>query len=252
MLIDTHAHLSDPKFSIDRDLVIKRASENGINKIVEVGCEPYIWKDSFRLAKLNPGIFCAFGIHPHEAKLASPELLKTLEDLLKYPKAVAVGETGLDYYYNHSPKEVQQKVLKLHIELAVKTGKPVIIHCRDAYKDLIEILGPYPSIKGVIHCFSGNVNEALRLIEMGFLLGIDGPITYPKAAVLRNVVKEIPLDKLVLETDSPYLPPQEFRGKRNEPSYLAQIAEETANIKSVSIDEVSTITTQNALGLFAL
>ena len=250
MYIDTHAHLSDPKFNIDRDLAIKRAKENNVTNIIEIGCEPGLWKIAYGISALNPDIYCALSIHPHEARMATPELFKTLEELLKLPKMVAVGETGLDYYYDHSPREIQKTVLKIHIELALKLNKPLIIHCRDAYKDLINILGAYKSLNGAIHCFSGNTEEAKEVIKMGFLIGIDGPVTYPKANVLRAVVKEIPLEKILLETDSPYLPPQDRRGQRNEPSYLPQVAEEIAKIKNIGIDMVSEITSNNSFNLF--
>jgi TatD DNase family protein len=249
-MIDTHVHLSDPKFDLDRDLAIKRAKENGITKIIEVGCEPFLWKPSFRLSELNPEIYCAFGIHPHEAKTATTELFNTLENLLRQPKAVAIGETGLDYYYNHSPKDIQKQVLKTHLELSLKIKKPVIIHCRDAYQDLLDILNEYTGLSGVIHCFSGNTEEAKKLIELGFFLGIDGPVTYPKALVLKEVVKEIPLEKLLIETDSPYLPPQTYRGKRNEPSYLPHIADEIAKIKKIEINKVCEITLNSSIELF--
>lgn len=252
MYIDTHSHLSDPKFDIDRDLVIKRAKENDVTGIIEIGCEPGLWKTAYGISELNPGIYCALAIHPHEARMATPALFKTLEELLQLPKMVAVGETGLDYYYDHSPREIQKTVLKLHVELALKLSKPLIIHCRDAYGELATILGTYKGLNGVIHCFSGNTSEAKELIEMGFLIGIDGPVTYPKANVLRSVVKDISLDKMLLETDSPYLPPQDHRGNRNEPSYLPHIAQEIANIKNIGIDTVAETTTNNAVMLFKL
>ena len=255
MLIDTHAHLSDGRFDVDRDLAIKRASDAGVAKIIEIGCEPYTWKASVDLAERNPGIYFALGIHPHEAVQANGELMAALSRACQHRKCVAIGETGLDYYYDHSPRPVQQAVFKAHIKLALELQKPLIIHCRDAYEDLLAILkhqSPLPPVPGVIHCFSGTRADAEAFIGHGFKLGIDGPVTYPKAMVLQEVVKDIPLEHFVLETDAPYLPPQPVRGKRNEPAFIVHTAEAVAYIKKVPIASVIDITTQNARQLFGI
>jgi TatD DNase family protein len=253
MYIDTHCHLSDARFEVDRDLVIKRAHGAGVGKMVEVACEPSLWKPSFDISVLNPDIFCAYGLHPHEAKHFNEEVLTMLEKLLQDKKAVAVGETGLDYFYNYSTPDAQKTVFRIHIKLARKLNKPLVIHCRQAYPDLFEILKSEKTgdnYRGVVHCFSGSAAEAAELIGMGFFIGIDGPVTYPSAKTLREVVKVTPLENMLIETDSPYLPPQEYRGKRNEPSYVALVAAEIAMLKQTTVETVAGKTTENALKLF--
>ncbi|MFC1501415.1 TatD family hydrolase [Elusimicrobiota bacterium] len=252
MYIDTHCHLLDNKFNDDLNDVIKRAEEFNVRKFIEIGCEPDDWNKTLDFVNANPDFYGVIGIHPQEAKLSNIEKLNILKDLLKQEKIKAVGETGLDYYYENSPRETQEKVFIDHLKLAQKINKPVVIHCRDAYNDLINILGEFGRIPGVIHCFSGSVDEGKNLVNMGFLLGIDGPVTYPKASSLRETVEAVPIEKIILETDSPYLPPQEYRGQRNEPCYLPIIAEEIANIKNISIEDVEKITTENAVKLFKL
>jgi TatD DNase family protein len=251
MLIDTHAHLTDARFDTDRAETIKRAKDAGISNIIEIACDPQKWDKALKLSKDNPGIYCALGLHPQDAKLYTPELFAQLEQLVKDPTVVALGETGFDYHYENSPRNTQNEVFIRHIEISVKTGKPLVIHCREAYPDLIGILKNY-NCRGTIHCFSGSVAEALELVTLGYYLGIDGPLTYPKSEILREVVKQIPLDRLVIETDSPYLPPQSFRGKRNEPYYIEHIAKEIARIKNIGLDAVGSATTANAVALFNL
>ncbi|MFH1369409.1 MAG: TatD family hydrolase [Elusimicrobiota bacterium] len=255
MYIDTHAQLLDTPFDSDRDSVISRAAEKGVDRIIEIGWEPGIWKSTVKLSETRENIFCALGVHPHDAGKAGARELNELRVLLDNPGVKAVGETGLDYYYKNSPVELQKNHFIRHIELAKETGKPLIIHCREAFKDLIGIVSMYydgSRPAGVSHCFAGSVDEARTMIALGFLIGIDGPVTYPSAKVLKEVVAAIPLEKILLETDCPYLPPQAFRGKRNEPSYLTYIAEEVAKIKNVSVDTVARITTENAVNLFNL
>jgi TatD DNase family protein len=255
MLIDSHAHLLDPRFDADRDQVIMSALSSGISFIIESGCEENEWDKVIELCRSNNHVYCALGIHPHEAKTATDAAFAALEKKLGDPKAVAVGETGLDYFYKHSDPEVQKQVFLKHIDLAVKTGKPLVIHCRDAYVDMLPLLKSNSGRlrkPGLIHCFSGTPAEAKVLIGMGFLLGIDGPVTYPTARNLKDTVREIPLEKLVLETDCPYLPPQSYRGKRNEPAYLACVAEEIAMIKQVALETVEEVTTSNARELFSI
>jgi len=256
MLIDTHTHLNDARFDADRAETIKRAKAAGVSNIIEIACDPQKWDEALKLSAANRGIYCSLGIHPQEAKQCTPELFEQLEQLLKNPSVIALGETGFDYHYENSSRNTQKEVFIKHIELSIKIGKPLVIHCRpsssagkDAYDDLIQILKERPC-RGVIHCFSGSVAEAVELAAIGYYLGIDGPITYPKSEILREVVKQIPLDRLLTETDSPYLPPQGFRGKRNEPSYIEHIAKEIARIKGIGLYEVEKTTAANATALF--
>ena len=249
MLIDTHAHLADKRFDADRKQAIERAKAAGVLKIIEIACEPHCWQKTIDLAEQNDGIYCAVGLHPQDAKLCTADVFSELERFAALPRVVAIGETGFDYHYENSPRDQQREVFIKHINLSFKTGKPLSIHCRDAYPDLFEVLNNM-KCRGVIHCFSGSVKQAEKLVEMGFYLGIDGPATYPKSEELKKVVEAIPLDKLLLETDSPYLAPQQYRGKRNEPSYIQFIAQEIAKIKQIKFEEVAETTSRNADILF--
>lgn len=252
MYIDTHAHLLDPRFDVDRDAVIGRAAELGVGSIIEIGCDPDGWQTVLAFCERR-GARCVLGIHPQDAQRSSDDLLTALEDLARRPDVVGIGETGLDYHFENSPRAVQKDVFEKTLDIAQRAGKPVVIHCREAYPDLLALLAARRTLpRGVVHCFSGTPEEALRLVDRGFLLGIDGPVTYPKNAALKAVVRQVPLEKIVLETDSPYLPPQEHRGERNEPSYLPRIAAEVAALKDVPVEEVARVTSAAAAALFGL
>jgi TatD DNase family protein len=254
MFIDTHAHLLDKRFDKDRLEMLGRAKASRVEKILEISCEPDGWQAALYFSKANKGVTCALGVHPQEAKLASPEVLKKLENLALDEKVTAIGETGLDYYHENSSREEQKRVFLFHINLSLKINKPLILHCRDAYPDMFEILSKIklPDLPGVVHCFSGTPEQALELIKMGFYIGIDGPVTYPNAQALKDTVKQIPLEKILIETDSPYLPPQKYRGTRNEPAYVPLVAAEIALIKGINIKDVENITSENAQSLFRL
>ena len=253
-LIDTHAHIMDPRFDNDREDVIKRAMDNGVNTIIEVACQIEEWELAVNLALNHQNIFCALGIHPLYSQTFSEENWSILENLCRNDKVKAVGETGLDFYHAKPPYNFQEELFIKHIELALALNKPLSIHCRNAYPRLIELLTQFASKKtlpnAVVHCFSGTKEEAKKLVGFGFFLGIDGPITYPKSLSLKESVFDTSLDKLLLETDCPYLPPQKFRGQRNEPSYISMIASEIAVIKNVSLELVIDATTKNAQKLF--
>jgi TatD DNase family protein len=254
MIIDTHAHISDSRFDDDREVVIKKAFDCGIEKIFEIACEMRYWDRALELSKQD-NIFLSFGIHPIETIKAAREDYSKLQTLIQDEKCIAVGEIGLDYHYESSPQNIniQKKSFLKQINIAVKHSKTVIIHCRDAYDEVIDFLKKYKNVvKGVIHCFSGTPKQAKMFIEMGFLLGIDGPVTYKKSDNLKQVVFETDLDKLLVETDCPYLAPQKYRGQRNEPSYIVETLKEISAIKNILIDEVVQITTQNALKLFGI
>ncbi len=262
-LIDTHAHLDHPKFDHDREAVIQRALDAGVGTIITVGADLASSRASIALAESHTGIFATVGAHPHDAKMVSLADLDELRRLAAHPTVVAIGEMGLDYYWDHSPHEVQKEVLEAQLGIAVEVGKPVVIHIRDkkgqrsAYEDALSILDKWadelPAGRvGVLHCFSGDPDAAQRALALGFYLGIDGPVTYPNAAGLREVAAQIPLDRLLLETDCPYLTPQFRRGKRNEPAYLGQIAGAVAQAVGVSVERVAQATTENARRLFTL
>lgn len=252
MLIDSHSHISDEKFDSDRQDVITRASDNDVKYIIEVGCDPNEWDKVSEISK-NQNVFSMFGIHPHDAIKFNEQTKSKLEILLQDKKCVAVGEIGLDYHYDLSPRDIQKKVFIEQMKLALKLNKPISIHCRSAYNDMLKILKEFKELpKGVIHCFSGNVDEAKQVLDMGFLLGIDGPCTYPKSDKLKEVITNTDIDKMLIETDCPYLAPQLYRGQRNEPSYVVEIAKKISEIKNIPFEEVCKITTDNTIKLFKL
>jgi TatD DNase family protein len=244
-MIDTHCHLLDSSFDKDRKEVIERAFSEGISGIIDINVEPSSWESSLKLCEKYENIFCTIGIHPNDA-----DKYTDFSNLLNNKKVIAVGECGLDYYRDYVSKDIQIKVFEKQLEIAISLNKPVVIHCRQAEEDVYNILSKYKGVVGVIHCFSSSVEYAEKFLQIGFYLGIDGPVTYPKADVLREIVKKVPIDKILLETDSPYLPPQKFRGKRNEPLYIKFVAEEIARIKEIPVDSVTKTTDENAKKLF--
>jgi TatD DNase family protein len=266
MFIDTHLHLADSKFDLDRETVVARAAGAGVSTLVEIAESPGMWDAAVELAELHPAIYASLGIHPHHAHEAGPdrwpELSRKLRELLKHPKVVAVGEFGLDYFRMQNTKEQQDYLFRQQLDLAQELGKPIVIHCRDAHSDTQKTLLEYypaaayarscPQPKGVIHCFSGTWEDAQTYLAHGFLLGIDGPVTYPNSTVLKENVVRLPLERIVLETDSPYLPPQTYRGGRNEPSYIPIIADAIALLKHKTVEEIGRQTTFNAKSLFRL
>jgi len=252
MLIDSHAHTSDAKFDLDRDEVIKRAFDSGLKYIIEVGCEPPLWDKVAELSKQEK-IYSMFGLHPQDADKFNDELLSKLKTLLSDKKCVAVGEIGLDYHYEICSRDLQKEIFTKQINLALEINKPMCIHCRDAYDDMLEVFKQFEVLpKGVIHCFSGSWEQAKIVLNMGFLIGIDGPCTYPKSNKLTKVIENVPLDKLLVETDCPYLAPQKYRGTRNEPSYVIEVAKKIAEIKNISFEEVCNIVTKNTIDLYSL
>ena len=248
MLIDTHSHIYYDKYSHDFDDVIDRAVNSGVEKIICIGTDLESSIQSLEISNKYKNIYCTIGYHPHESSLTKKNYLNKLEEISREDKVVAIGEIGLDYYYNNSDPEIQKKRFIEQVELANSLNLPVVIHNRDSDDDLYDILKKHLP-KGVIHCFSSNLNYANKIIELGILLSFTGIITF-KNSTLDNVIKEIPLSKIMVETDSPYLTPIPFRGKRNEPSHVKLVAEKIAQIKNISLEEVAYQTTKNALNLF--
>jgi TatD DNase family protein len=259
-IIDTHAHLDMSQFDNDRDDVVARAKAAGINRIITIGIDLESSRQSVRLAEKYPGVLAAVGIHPQESKGIGHNSIFQLEEISRSPKVVGIGETGLDFYRNNAPREDQFQVFQCQLELAQTRGLPVIIHSRQALEETLGIIKTWsaaynlPSGKprGVIHCFSGDPETALEYIELGFYISIGGYIGYPSSARLREAIVKIPGDRLVVETDCPFLPPQKFRGKRNEPAYTRIILEVLAGIKQISTEEMAAQTTRNAETLFNL
>lgn len=255
-LIDTHAHLDDPKFKDDIDDVIKRAQDAGIENIITVGA----WQKEkglrhiVELADRYDFVYAAIGVHPHDVKDAGEDAFNEIKGFSSHEKVIAIGETGLDYHYEYSPKDIQKKVFIKHIRLARELNLPLTIHSRDAEGDTLEILVAegVQDIGGVLHCFSGSYDMAKRCLDMGLYLSFTGVVTFPKAANVHEVVKRIPIERMLIETDCPYLAPEPHRGKRNEPAFVVETAKRIAEIKGLSFDDAARITTLNAKELFAI
>ena len=251
-LIDTHAHLDDRAFDDDRAAVIARCHAEGIG-VITVGVDLRSSGEAARLAERHRVIWAGVGVHPHEAKTYDPEVERELRELAAAEKVVAIGEIGLDYYRDLSPRGLQRDAFAAQIELANGLGLPVVIHNRESTKDLLAILRAHrPQRGGVVHSFLGDLDLASEFIELGLHLGVGGPLTFDKNGILRRAVAEVPLDLIIVETDSPYLTPVPHRGKRNEPAYVRYVAEEIARLKGISYEEVASATTGNARRLFSI
>jgi TatD DNase family protein len=257
-LVDTHCHLNLVEFEEDIGLVMERVNAAGITKILVPGTDFETSQSTVTLAQQYPEVYAAVGFHPHNAKKWGRAIQSELKELAQQPKVVAIGEIGLDYYRNISDHESQQNAFKGQLELAIELELPIVVHNREAIDDVMTILNDWvteipDTLKdrvGVLHAFSSDENAASKAIDKGFYIGIAGPITYSKANTLRNVVKEIPLERLLIETDAPYLTPDPHRGKRNEPGHVQLVATAIAKIRQVDIDKVKEKTAENARVLF--
>lgn len=251
-MIDTHIHLDSTKYKNDLPEVIKRAKQAGVNYFINPGSNLESNEKIINLIRLwRKEIIPAFGIHPHDASKFNDEIYENIKKYCQTYKAVAVGETGLDFHYNFSKQDVQIDVFKKHIQLAQELDLPIIIHCRKAENQVYEILKD-KNVRGVIHCFSGNWEEAQKFLDLGFYLGVTGVVTFPKAFTLQEVVKKTPLERLLVETDGPYLAPVPHRGKRNEPAYIILVAEKIVEIKKVSREAAKEQLNKNAKICFNL
>lgn len=253
-LFDTHAHLDDSVFAGDLDKVLERAQAAGVVLILNAGFDLESSAAAVELAEKHREIYAAVGIHPHEAAGAGTDYLAELERLAAHPKVVAVGEIGLDYYRDLSPRRVQKKVFWEQLELAKKLGKPVIIHDRDAHGDVMDILRRWaPGLAGgVMHCYSGSWEMAREVISLGFYISLAGPVTYPNAVRLKDIAARLPEERLLVETDAPYLAPQAFRGKRNEPALVVHTVEEIARLRKKDPKYIAEITSENGRRLFGI
>jgi len=252
-LFDSHCHLNDPKFKKDLELTIHRAKENSVSHVIVVGYDLKSSKKAIELAhQYQDFIRAAVAIHPHDAKTVTDDKVKELKKLASNPLVVAIGETGLDYYKNYSPKEDQIRVFIEHIEIANELNKPVILHIRDAFEDAFGILEKYPvKEKGVFHCFSGGPDEAKKAVEIGFFVSFSGTITF-NSKKLEEAALVTPDEKILVETDSPYLTPVPKRGRRNEPSFVYFVAQKLAELKGTSIEKIASITYENTVKLFKI
>jgi TatD DNase family protein len=264
LLIDTHAHLDFPDFKGDLDAVLERALERGVARIVSVGFDLHSSQHAVALAHRYANVSAAVGVHPHDASSWNATVASELESLAKDARVVAIGETGLDYYRNNSPRDAQVAAFRAQLALADRVGLPVIVHDREAHEDTMTELRAWSSDAslggkaalrgrlGVLHCFSGETAMAEELLAMGFLVSFAGPISYPKSIRLADLAMNLPLSSMVVETDSPFLPPQPWRGKRNEPAYVTAVAEKIAELRHVPYEVVAQATTANAKRLFGL
>ncbi|MBN8194352.1 TatD family hydrolase [Bacillus sp. NTK074B] len=252
MLFDTHVHLNAEQFDEDLEEVISRAREAGVENMVVVGFDRPTIDRAMELIGQYDFLYAAIGWHPVDAIDMKDEDLAWIEELSEHPKVVAIGEMGLDYHWDKSPKEVQKEVFRKQIQLAKKVKLPIVIHNRDATQDIVDILREEGAeeVGGIMHCFSGSPEVAQECVDMNFYISLGGPVTFKNARKPKEVAKEIPLDKLLIETDCPYLAPHPYRGKRNEPAYVKLVAEQIAELKEVSLEEVEKMTTENAKKLF--
>jgi TatD DNase family protein len=254
MLIDTHTHLDDARYNDDRDSMIARAQDAGVSTFVTIGCDLATSRSAVELAGRHPFVYATVGVHPHEAKHIADEWYDELHRLAQHDKVVAYGEIGLDYHYNHSPPQLQRDRFREQVCLARELHLPIVIHTREAQDDTIAILKDERAadIGGVFHCFSGDAWLAKDALDLGFFLSFSGVITFQNAAMLRDIVKTVPLDRMLIETDCPYLTPVPHRGKRNEPAHVRFVADKIAELKAVSIEEIEDITSRNAQRLFKI
>nr|WP_320050439.1 TatD family hydrolase [uncultured Desulfuromonas sp.] len=253
-LVDTHAHLDGSRFAEDLEQVIQRADDQGVHSIITVGCDLDSSRASVELAQRFSGIYATVGIHPHDAATVTPDVLNELAQLATADKVVAIGEIGLDYYRNHCPHDQQQRAFRQQIALARRCKLPVVIHDRDAHEDVLAILREEKAdeVGGVLHCFSGDADMARACLDLGFYLSFTGTITYPKNDALREVLSQVPTERILVETDCPYLAAQPWRGKRNEPSYVVKTAEMVAEVKGLTYTDIARITSLNAFTLFGV
>ena len=254
-MIDSHTHIHDPAFDPDRDSVIKRAIDSGVQTMITVGCDLESSHAAVALADRHEQIYATVGIHPHEAKTADDAVYKELETLAKHPRVVAWGEIGLDFFYMHSPKETQIQAFRDQIKIARSLGLPIVIHMRDSQEDTLKILKEEEAgrIGGVFHCFTGGPDAVLAAEQLNFMISISGVVTFKKATNIHEIVQKIPLNRLMVETDCPYLSPIPYRGKRNEPSYVQKVIEKIAELKPpYSTDEIAKLTLTNTQQLFQI
>jgi TatD DNase family protein len=263
MFVDSHAHLDGKQFDSDREQTITRARDAGVRNIVAIGNGdgPAQVDCGIRLAEKYDFIYATLGIHPHEARLADETAYQNMERLAKHPKVIAWGEIGLDYYYDHSPREVQKEVFLRQMELAAAAKLPIVIHCRpsdnseNAWEDCLGLISGHwatRGIGGILHCFTGTWPHAKSALDMGFMISFAGNLTFPKAQQIRDAATQVPLDRILIETDSPYLAPVPNRGKRNEPAFVVETARKLGELRAMSADEIGELTTRNFYNFFKL
>jgi TatD DNase family protein len=250
-MIDSHSHIYMESYKDDRAAVLARAAAAGVTQLLQVGCDLQESRTVLALSEQVSGIYAAVGVHPHNASTVDTAVLDALAALTQHPKVLAWGEIGLDFYYDNSPRQVQSAAFAAQLQRAIACDLPVVIHTRDAEPETLDMLRQYPVPRGGhVHCFTGTPAMAEALLELGFYLGFTGIVSFPKAENVRDALRVVPLERLLIETDSPYLAPRPHRGRRNEPAFVAQVAEAIAQVKAVSLQAVAEHSTQNFYRLY--
>ena len=252
MLFDTHAHLNDPAFDADREQLMAGLAQKGIGFVMNAGCSLQSSKDIIQMAEQYPWLYASVGSHPDSADEVNEEVIEAFRQLCRHEKVKAIGEIGLDYYYEAIPREIQKNAFRMQMALANELDMPVIIHEREAHDDGMRIVKEFPRVKGVFHCYSGSAEMARQLVNMDWYIGFTGVLTFKNARKAVETAASIPLDRIVLETDCPFMAPEPFRGKRNDPGYLPKMAEKLAEIRGISLEEAIAATTENAKRLYRI
>ena len=252
MYFDSHAHLDDPRFANDFDEIVARMRENGVTGMMNIGCDLPSSERSVALAERFDWIWAAVGSHPDDADHVDAARIECYRRLCTHPRVKAVGEIGLDYHYEDVPREVQKRAFRLQLQLAREVGRPVVVHEREAHGDAMEILDDFPDVTGVFHCYSGSAEMARELVRRGWYVGFTGVVTFKNARRAVETVEILPLDRILIETDCPYMAPEPYRGRRNDPSFVPLVAARIAGIKDISPEEAGQATRKNAARLFRL
>ena len=252
MLFDTHAHMNDPVFDEDRDELLQSLPQQGVGLVMNPGCSLENSRQAIAIAEKYPFVYAAVGTHPDTADEVNEAVIEEYRQLCRHEKVKAIGEIGVDYYYETIPREVQLKAFRMQMELARETGLPVIIHERDAHDDGMRMIKEFPDVTGVFHCYSGSAEMARQLVKMGWYIGFTGVLTFKNARKAVETAQAIPLERIVLETDCPFMAPEPFRGKRNHPGYLYRMAQRLAELRNLSVEEIENITTENGKRLYRI
>lgn len=252
LYFDTHAHYDSSAYDKDRDAVLAGLPGRGVSLVLCPGCDMESSRACVKLADRYPYVYAAVGVHPHDAQNVPPGWLAGLDALSRHPKVMAIGEAGLDYYYEHSPRETQQEVFRAQMALSLRRGLPVIVHDREAHRDCLEIVRAYPGVTGVYHCYSGSLEDAKTLVDLGWMLSFTGAVTFRNARRALEVIRWLPMERIMIETDAPYLTPEPWRGKRNDSGYVYRVAEVIAEVKGMTVSEVAAATMENGKRFFGI